>query len=61
MMYYKVVTAILNLREAVVVAPFDLLSTSPKCSFLSCNLTSYCSMCLFLKKAPSWLTEEQTN
>ena len=42
---------------------FNLLSTSFKCSFLSCNLSTYFSICLELcglpKEASPWLGEEQ--
>jgi len=42
---------------------FNLLSTSLKCSFLSCNLATYFSICLELcalpREASSWMIEEQ--
>eukprot|EP00090_Calanus_glacialis_P046275 TRINITY_DN9003_c0_g1_i1.p1 TRINITY_DN9003_c0_g1~~TRINITY_DN9003_c0_g1_i1.p1 ORF type:complete len:1113 (-),score=443.03 TRINITY_DN9003_c0_g1_i1:88-3426(-) len=42
---------------------FNLLSTSLKCSFLSCNLNTYFSICLELcglpKDASPWMGEEQ--
>jgi len=42
---------------------FNLLSTSLKCSFLSCNLATYSCLCLELcglpKGAASWMAEEQ--
>jgi len=42
---------------------FNLLSTSLKCSFLSCNMSIYSSLCLELcglpKEAASWMVEEQ--
>eukprot|EP00092_Neocalanus_flemingeri_P018363 GFUD01019872.1.p1 GENE.GFUD01019872.1~~GFUD01019872.1.p1 ORF type:complete len:1115 (+),score=430.62 GFUD01019872.1:234-3578(+) len=42
---------------------FNLLSTSLKCSFLSCNLSIYSALCLELcglpRGAATWMTEEQ--